>query len=592
MAHEIMQDRKPIASERRPPHPQVTERATGASPASSVETLRSCLGNHGVQILYRQLSGQSGTGAGAQPRAENLERARASPVANITLSQPGDVSEQEADRVAEIVMRMREPAAQSPAISPASPAASIASAQRLCTDCEEESANGKSLAKPATTSGVTIVLNKSVDPGKNFGTLLGTDGGSPLPANIRAFMEPRFGVDFSGVRVHAGDDAARLNRMIGAQAVTYGRDVYLGEGQSELESDAGRKLLAHELTHTIQQGASDNPGQISRFIQCSWIDDRIDWVRMATHDDNWAEADPPGAYFVLNGLSMDDMVRVLRALSPATRKKLSDNLDEHAVGFDRSRLQLGLTNAATAPTDIEFQKRSENLLWAIRSGNFATPPSGAFYLLVAAKGSLRERLLAALNRDAIDTLIAHRDEASTVPGAGDVTTAIDWKWEVLLPGDVVVIGGKKYVIYDDEVRSGGSVSWVARNPGNIRAGDRYGAIRGKKYHTSKVGDFAIFSDEATGMMAIIAVLQGYGHVSVLQALNKYAPSSDHGNDPNQYARLVARRLGVSVNTFIDTLSVEQFAVFADQIKIVEGWIEGTTYGRADPALPEGIRHRL
>jgi len=78
-------------------------------------------------------------------------------------------------------------------------------------------------------------------------------GGRSLPGNLRGQMEAGFGADFSGVRVHTGGEAAQLNRAVSAQAFTHGQDIYLGEGKGDLESSAGRKLLAHELTHTIQQ---------------------------------------------------------------------------------------------------------------------------------------------------------------------------------------------------------------------------------------------------------------------------------------------------------------------------------------------------
>jgi hypothetical protein len=83
-------------------------------------------------------------------------------------------------------------------------------------------------------------------------------GGSSLPAEVRSFMEPRFGVDFSGVRIHTGGESAQLNRSVSAQAFTLGQDIYLGEGKDDLESAQGKQLLAHELTHVVQQGGSDD----------------------------------------------------------------------------------------------------------------------------------------------------------------------------------------------------------------------------------------------------------------------------------------------------------------------------------------------
>ena len=74
-------------------------------------------------------------------------------------------------------------------------------------------------------------------------------GGSPLPDNVRSFMEPRFGADFSQVRVHTDSQAVQMNQAVGAQAFTHGSDIYYGSGKSPAISD----LTAHELTHVVQQ---------------------------------------------------------------------------------------------------------------------------------------------------------------------------------------------------------------------------------------------------------------------------------------------------------------------------------------------------
>ena len=74
-----------------------------------------------------------------------------------------------------------------------------------------------------------------------------------MPARTRAFMEPRFGAAFSEVRLHTGSEAAQLNRAVSAQAFTHGHDIYLGEGTNNVESSAGKQLLAHELAHVVQQ---------------------------------------------------------------------------------------------------------------------------------------------------------------------------------------------------------------------------------------------------------------------------------------------------------------------------------------------------
>ncbi|HBB32870.1 MAG TPA: hypothetical protein DC064_13995 [Cyanobacteria bacterium UBA9273] len=84
-------------------------------------------------------------------------------------------------------------------------------------------------------------------------------GGSALAPEVRAFMEPRFGADFSAVRVHTGGEAVQMNRELGAQAFTHGSDVYFGEGKSP----GNNELTAHELTHLVQQtGAVQLKGEV------------------------------------------------------------------------------------------------------------------------------------------------------------------------------------------------------------------------------------------------------------------------------------------------------------------------------------------
>src|SRR5437016_11947176 len=78
--------------------------------------------------------------------------------------------------------------------------------------------------------------------------------GQPLEAATRDFMEPRFGHDFSGVRVHTGVRAAESARAVNALAYTVGRKLVFGEGQYVPGTGDGRKLLAHELAHVVQQG--------------------------------------------------------------------------------------------------------------------------------------------------------------------------------------------------------------------------------------------------------------------------------------------------------------------------------------------------
>ena len=94
--------------------------------------------------------------------------------------------------------------------------------------------------------------------------------GRPLEPSLRQDMEGRFGHDFSRVRVHLGTAAERSARDVGARAYTVGHDVVFGAAQFAPASPTGRRLLAHELAHVLQQGPSGGnrlPSQPSRQVQ-------------------------------------------------------------------------------------------------------------------------------------------------------------------------------------------------------------------------------------------------------------------------------------------------------------------------------------
>lgn len=81
--------------------------------------------------------------------------------------------------------------------------------------------------------------------------------GRPLPPGLRQFMEPRFGADFAGVQLHTDEDAATRSRALNAAAFTQGRHIFFDRGEYRPATEEGRELIAHELTHTLQQsGAS------------------------------------------------------------------------------------------------------------------------------------------------------------------------------------------------------------------------------------------------------------------------------------------------------------------------------------------------
>jgi LysM repeat protein len=160
----------------------------------------------------------------------------------LTIGAAGDAFEQEADRVAEQVMRMPESIVQSQVLSqqPVAPTAPLQAKSSLT------SGNNGVTAPP-------IVHDALNSPGQ------------PLDVATRTFMEPRFGHDFSKVRVHTDARAAQAARRVNALAYTAGRDVVFAAGRHAPQTIAGRRLLAHELTHVIQQSAGGAVGCIQRY---------------------------------------------------------------------------------------------------------------------------------------------------------------------------------------------------------------------------------------------------------------------------------------------------------------------------------------
>jgi outer membrane protein OmpA-like peptidoglycan-associated protein len=189
--------------------------------------------------------GKSETDRGGPVRVNPLwlQLATRVPVqAKLGVSQPDDPYEQEADRVADRVMRMAEPGPMGSA---------SAAIQRKCAECEhEEDEKEKTIQTWRTTS-------EQTDGGLDQGAAAraAEHGGSPLSKELRSYFEPRFSYDFSGVRVHSDGESASAAQAVQARAYTIGRDIVFGAGQYAPATVEGKRLVAHELTHVVQQGA-------------------------------------------------------------------------------------------------------------------------------------------------------------------------------------------------------------------------------------------------------------------------------------------------------------------------------------------------
>ena len=188
--------------------------------------------------------------------------------AQLAISQPDDPDEQEADRVAEQIMRD-----ESPASIGAASAASRSAVHRTCAACSAGGTTCPTCAAEGTLqrqagSGNPHAAHGShgsqpASPSRpNLRALQG--GGQPLAGPIRAFFEPHFGVDLASVRVHTDHSASQAAGAIDALAFTLGPDIAFARNQFAPETPAGKRLLAHELTHVVQQSHAVNPQRIAR----------------------------------------------------------------------------------------------------------------------------------------------------------------------------------------------------------------------------------------------------------------------------------------------------------------------------------------
>lgn len=179
------------------------------------------------------------------PSARHLSPTRPRVQAKLTVGPVDDPLEREADRVAEAVVSGR---------------AAPGTVQRKCAECEEE--EQRALRKevgpgpvgsssPSSMAGGT----PSSAAGPATAAVPSLGHGSPLPADVRATLEPRFGRSFADVRVHTDASAAASTTALDARAYTLGRDIAFAPGEYRPYDRDGQRLLAHELAHVVQQGA-------------------------------------------------------------------------------------------------------------------------------------------------------------------------------------------------------------------------------------------------------------------------------------------------------------------------------------------------
>lgn len=207
--------------------------------------LESCSSKTGSRLQAKRVSyGIENLSIFPQAKDENRLQPLHRPLqAKLEVGSVSDPLEREADRVADGIMRI------GPLTSQGATGQSQ-TLQRKCDHCAEEDKEQEKLSRKESDAGAP----QSMAPRIVHDTL--RTPGQPLDPRTRAFFEPRFGYDFSSVRIHADSQAAESARAVRAHAYTVGSDLVFASGRYAPESGAGRQLLAHELAHVTQQAAA------------------------------------------------------------------------------------------------------------------------------------------------------------------------------------------------------------------------------------------------------------------------------------------------------------------------------------------------
>ena len=262
--------------------------------------------------------------------------------AKLTVNQPGDIYEQEADRVAAQVMRMPDPAA---GVVRRCACGGVADESGECPACR---AKRLGLQRQSDAAGGMTA------PPSVHATLRAP--GQPLDGGARAFMESRFGQDFGGVRVHTDSGAAASARAVGAQAYTVGQNVVFGEGRYAPGTAAGNTLLAHELAHVVQQGGG--AATVQRVVAPDF-----QVTQIAPQD----AANPGMIFFEIGGTTIpaSEMPKIAPLATPAgqnlTLNGFSDEVGSAAANDAMITTRLNAVDAALAAAGHTAARAKVNL---------------------------------------------------------------------------------------------------------------------------------------------------------------------------------------------------------------------------------------
>ncbi|ASU33914.1 eCIS core domain-containing protein [Mucilaginibacter xinganensis] len=233
-----------------------------------------------------------------------------------------------------------------------------------------------------------FIQTKSLDGGTASEAVSGKiketkGGGSSMAATTKNFMENRFGTDFSGVKIHTGDYAAQMSNELNAHAFTVGSDIYFNSGKYAPGAADGKRLLAHELTHVVQQSGSigrkiqrqERQGGMSQFtLTTNWD------IQFLNNKPSPAEITAaPSAVLTASGLGSLNMIRNSFLANPNMEAELEGNAsiegtpeNNQALSIRRARYigqQLGIGRIHDVPGGSHTCARAEDGIYGCGTAN-------------------------------------------------------------------------------------------------------------------------------------------------------------------------------------------------------------------------------
>jgi Domain of unknown function (DUF4157) len=343
----------------------------------------------GSTVLQRQPSCACGGGC---PRCQEQALLQT----KLKISEPGDKYEQEAERIADKVMQMPESAIQRQ-VEPEE-------------EEEEEKIQTKSIHQITPLSQgqdeLELPLLHSLESPLDIQFNQDQDGGTPLSTSTRRFVEPLFRVNFDQVRLHTDRQAHQIASKIQARAFTYGHHIWLGKGESE----HNQALMAHELTHVVQQcGISPSvlavsPKQIQRLVDAN----RVSCNRF------------PRNYPIFTAIGTVDPVGVLQTADTRAIEMLTNVIDE--LSDIRTQVQAGATPAWPLISDeIARGMRQRLRLDPDNPLVWTGTGSGTVELIIRWYGNVRSLLTSGrMNYTCLDPDCDADDWAAAIPGTSRI----------------------------------------------------------------------------------------------------------------------------------------------------------------------------